>query len=480
MNDSTPNPRRWNPNRPRPAATAPPKKPVVAQQPAVKATEAKPPDANVPAAVAPATKPPAATAPQAKVNESKPKGSGANDRSSQGRGPKGRPKRKSGPNAPVPPTPGEDARRVAIEVLVRIDTEGAYANLVLPKVLARSKLDERDRGFVTELVYGTMRMQRACDHLVDRFVIDQTVEPEVRAALRVGAYQLAFAGTPPHAALNATVAAVPKRARGFVNAILRRVSQYPIAHDEWPNEATRLSYPDWIVDRLFDDLGHIDALGALEAMNEAATVHVRDDGYRQDRASVLVAEAVDARAGLLVADVCAAPGGKATALATTGAHVIASDVRPRRLSLVTENRETLGLDNLDVVAADGRHLPYGDSRFDRVLVDAPCSGLGALRRRPDARWRITAEAIDRLVEIQRDIVDEAIRVLAPGGLLVYSVCTLTVAESTGIDAYIATAYPELIPEPLEGGPWRAHGRGVQILPQDDDTDGMNLFRYRKG
>lgn len=473
MNDSAPNPRRWNPNRPRPARPAPAAAPI--KQPA-----AEKPAAQKPAAQKPAVKSPVDAPATSKATEPKSKGSNADNRPAQGRGPKGRPKRKPGPNTQVASTPGEDARRVAIDVLVRIDTEGAYANLVLPKVLARSKLDERDRGFVTELVYGTMRMRRACDHLVDRFVIDQTVEPEVRAALRVGAYQLAFAGTPPHAALNATVAAVPKRARGFVNAILRRVSQYPIAHDEWPNEATRLSYPDWIVDRLFDDLGHIDALGALEAMNEAATVHVRDDGYRQDRASVLVAQAVEAREGLLVADVCAAPGGKATALASTGARVIASDVRPRRLSLVTENRETLGLDNLAVIAADGRHLPYADRTFDRVLVDAPCSGLGALRRRPDARWRITADAIDRLVEIQRDIVDEAIRVLAPGGLLVYSVCTLTVAESTGIDAYIGTAYPELVPEPVEGGPWRTHGRGVQILPQDDDTDGMNLFRYRKG
>ena len=373
-----------------------------------------------------------------------------------------------------------DARRLAIEALSRIDAGGAYANLVLPKLLATSNLDERDRGFVTELVYGTTRLRRACDHLVDRFVIDQQVEPEVRAALRVGAYQLAFAGTPAHAAVDATVGATPRRARGFVNAVLRRVAAHPIAPDEWPSDAVRLSYPDWIVERLVHDLGRDDALGALEAMNHAAEVHVRDDGYRQDRASQLVAAAVGAQEGERIADTCAAPGGKATALAATGAAVFASDVRPGRLGLLAANRRALGSTALHIVGADGRRLPWRDHAFDRVLVDAPCSGLGALRRRPDARWRITADAIDRLVEVQRALVDEAVRVLRPGGTLVYSVCTLSTAESTGVDDHVAARHSGLTPEPVHDAPWRAHGRGAVVLPQDAGTDGMCLFRYVQG
>lgn len=380
-------------------------------------------------------------------------------------------------SSPRASAPRPDARRVAVDALVRIDRDGAYANLVLPKILAGSNLDERDRGFVTDLVYGTTRMRRACDHLVDRFVIDQTVEPEVRAALRMGAYQLAFAGTPAHAAVDATVGVVPARARGFANAILRRVAAHPVGPDDWPDDATRLSYPDWIVDRLVADLGRVDALAALLAMNEPATVHTRDDGYIQDPASQLVAEAVGAGPGERVADTCAAPGGKATALAATGASVFATDVRPARLSIVAENRRTLGLDTLHLAVADGRALPWRDGAFDRVLVDAPCSGLGALRRRADARWRVTPDAIERLVVVQRALVREAARVLRPGGTLVYSVCTLTAAESAGIDAHLADAHPELRALDPHGSPWRALGRGARLLPQDLGTDGMCLFRY---
>ena len=388
------------------------------------------------------------------------------------------PSRSGGPRTKTPRPPAPDARRVAIEALERIDRDGAYANLLVPAMLSSSGLDERDRGFVTELVYGTTRMRRACDHLVDRFVIDQGVEPVVRAALRIGAYQLAFLGTPAHAAVDATVGATPKRARGFVNAILRRVASSPIDAVGWPDIGTRLSYPDWIVDRLVADLGRDEAMAALAAMNEPATVHVRADGYRQDVASQLVADAVEAGPGLRVADVCAAPGGKATALASTGAMVFAGDVRVGRLSLIVENRRTLGSQNLHVVAADGRGLPWRDNAFDRVLVDAPCSGLGALRRRPDARWRITPDSIDRLVDVQRALIDEAVRVLAPDGMLVYSVCTLSNAESRGIDAYVAAAHPELVPVVVEGAPWRRDERGARLLPQDEGTDGMCLFRYR--
>src|SRR5207248_2430735 len=136
-----------------------------------------------------------------------------------------------------------------------------------------------DRHFVTELVYGTTRMRRACDWLIGRR-LDRPIEkldPPVAAALRVGAYQLAFLGTPAHAAVSATVDAAPKRARGLVNAVLRKIASG--VHDVWPDLATQLSYPDWIVDRLIQDLGETDALGALRAMNEPSSVTERPDGY---------------------------------------------------------------------------------------------------------------------------------------------------------------------------------------------------------
>jgi 16S rRNA (cytosine967-C5)-methyltransferase len=364
-----------------------------------------------------------------------------------------------------------DARRVALEALTRIEHEGAYANLVVPAVLGRSSLDTRDRAFVTDLVYGTTRMRRACDFAVDRFVIKEPT-PDVRTVLRLGAYQLLFGRVPPHAAVSATVDLAPARVRGFVNAILRRVAATPV---DWPDLATRLSYPDWIVARLTTELGEADAVAALERMNEPPPVTTRSDGYVQDRASQWVAELVQARAGDRVADLCAAPGGKATAMAEAGAFVAGLDLRPGRAGLLAANAARLGLDasRLAVVAGDGTRPPLRPGSFDRVLVDAPCSNLGALRRRPDARWRIEPGDVDRLVAVQRGLLATARTLVRPGGLLVYSVCTLTAAESIdlGDAGWLALDPPS--------SPWRPYGAGARILPQDADTDGMTVLRYRR-
>jgi 16S rRNA (cytosine967-C5)-methyltransferase len=148
--------------------------------------------------------------------------------------------------------------------------------------------------------------------------------------------------------------------------------------------------------------------------------------------------------------------------------------------LVAENRRALGLTDLVALAADGRALPYRPGGFDGVLVDAPCSGLGALRRRPDARWRVTADAVERLAELQFDLVHHAIAATRPGGDLVYSVCTLTAAESSGIDARLAAAHPELEPVDDFPAPWVRNGRGARLLPQTIGSDGMCAYRYRIG
>src|SRR5829696_4597301 len=222
-------------------------------------------------------------------------------------------------------------------------------------MLERSGLAERDRRFATELVYGTTRMRRACDFLVDRFVL-RRLDPPTRAVLRLGAHQLHHLGTSAHAAVSATVAVAPPRSRGLVNAVLRRVAEAPV---DWPDEATRLSYPDWVVERLTADLGEPDALAALEEMDRPAEAVERPDGYVQDRASQLVVTAVGAAAGERVADVCAGPGGKATALAGAGATVLATDVRPGRAGLVVGAAGRTGTaDRVRVAAADGRRPPW--------------------------------------------------------------------------------------------------------------------------
>ncbi len=394
------------------------------------------------------------------------------------------------------PAPGSGSRRVAIDALLRIERGGAYANLVLPELLNRSDLGPEDRHFVTEMVYGTTRMRRSCDHLVDRFLLD-TVEPEVRAALRLGAYQLAFLDTPAHAALDATVGAVKGRGRSVVNAVLRRVASAPV---EYPDRATELSYPDWIVERLIKDLGDERALRALEAMNQGVRATVRADGYVQDAASQAVVAAVEAQAGELVFDLCAAPGGKATGIAASGARTVALDLRPKRAGLISKNVKRLDL-QLPVVVADGTNPPFAPASADRVLVDAPCSGLGSLRSRADARWRIDADAPERLARLQVGLVRSGLELLKPGGTLVYSVCTLTSDEGRGVLDVVRNDEGITVLDGPEGAWDTDEGLSI-MLPtapdaHDADThdadahdrdgagagvvnDAMMLFRLRRG
>ncbi len=358
---------------------------------------------------------------------------------------------------------------MALAALLRIDHEGAYANLVLPWMLGRSGLSEQDRRFVTELVYGATRMRRACEALVARFVVTEP-DPEVRTLLRLGAYQLAFAGVAPHAAVGETVELAHPKVRGFVNAVLRKVANTPMI---WTDDAERLSYPDWIVERFVAELGKFEGHAALECMNEAPQVSMRDDGYIQDRGSQWVADLVEAAVGERILDLCAAPGGKATAMASTGAFVIANDLQSHRAALVVDNAHRLG-QHVPVVVADGTAPPFAEASFDRVLIDAPCSGLGSLRRRPDARWRITREDIDHLAGIQAAMLRAAAPLVRPGGTLVYSVCTITAAES--IDHATPDGFDFVTDAPAD--PWQAFGQGFRLLPQDADTDGMVIIRYR--
>jgi 16S rRNA (cytosine967-C5)-methyltransferase len=367
------------------------------------------------------------------------------------------------------------SRALAVDALVRIE-HGAYANLVLPALLGRSGLSNRDRAFTTDLVYGTTRMRRACDWLLGPHV-RRSLDDDVRAALRLGTYQLAVAGTAPHAAVAATVDAAPTRARGLVNAVLRKVAS--ALPPEWPGDATALSYPDWVLERLAADLGQAAALAALGEMNRPAPAAEREDGYIQDEASQWVATLVGARPGERVADLCAAPGGKATALAgSTGRPLLvaAIDVHPARASIVSDNARRLRLPNVIAIVADARSTPVPPAAFDRVLVDAPCSGLGALRRRPDARWRVGPGDVERLALLQRQLLESAAGCLRPGGTVVYSVCTMTKAETVAIDEWLANRHPELVALEPPGAPWMARGRGALLLPQAAGTDGMYVLR----
>jgi len=360
------------------------------------------------------------------------------------------------------------ARRLALDLLQRIDVDGAYANLVTPLALDRSGLSEADRRLVTALVAGTTRMRRACDALIDPH-LRRTPDRLVRNLLRLGTFQMVFTDIPSYAAVSETVALAPRHQRGFVNAILRGVGR---SEAEWQSDAERLSYPDWIFERLCEEFGLEQAISDLEAMNDPRPVPVRSDGYAQDISSLWVAQAVEAVPGETVIDLCAAPGGKSTALAALGATVIAIDISTGRLGLVASNANRLGSE-ISLVCADGRCAPIKLGSADAVLLDAPCSGVGALRRRADARWRITAADVDDLVQLQQQLLTEAAKMLRPGGRLVYSVCTLFAAES------IAHRVPdgfEVDPRPPPGDfEPRRHG----WIAHPGEGDGMSIVRYRK-
>jgi 16S rRNA (cytosine967-C5)-methyltransferase len=414
------------------------------------------------------------------------------------------------------------SRAVARDVLVRVD-DGAYANLVLPEALRRSGLDLRDRAFVTDLVAGTLRARRRVDALLaphGRRPIDR-LDPPVRATLRLGAYQL-LRGVAPHAAVGETVSAAPTRARRYVNAVLRSLAASGPPWPEPTGAGEALSYPDWIVTRLNQDLGPADAHAALVTQNEAPTLTLRPNPRRttpdaleaelratgadvrrgavapgalavrgagdpgalaavregratpQDQASQAVVTLVGARAGERLLDVAAAPGGKATGLGEVVGDglVVAADVHAGRLGLVATAARRLALPAVVPVVADGRALPVPAGSMDRALVDAPCSGLGVLRRRAEARWRV-GEPTPELVALQVALVLGALSTLRPGGRLVYSVCTLTVAETTGVAATILDTVGDTVRVgERPGPPWNPSGAGALLLPQAAGSDGM--------
>ena len=427
------------------------------------------------------------------------------------------------------------SRETAFAALVRVE-DGAYSNVVLPPMLRDSALDPRDRAFATELVYGTLRQRRALDYLLslsaDRPL--RELDTPTRVALRLGAYQLTR-NVPAHAAVSETVAIAPRRARGYVNAVLRAVARVG-PNWPWPGGesvaalAVRLSYPDWIVEGLIAQYGLADARASLEVANEPPPVALRVNPERatvqavagelraagvevtrgtladgavlargvgdparlpavaegratpQDEASQAVVDILDPRPGDTVVDAAAAPGGKSTAIAErVGRHgrIAACDVHAGRIRLVASARDRLRLDRVLPVVADGRALPLRPACADRVLVDAPCSGLGVLRRRAELRWRIRTGDLPRLVQLQRDLLRDAAPVVREGGVVVYSVCTLTEDETTGVDAWAERELPQLVADPPPGAPWRARGRGAVLLPHDAGTDGMYVLRLHR-
>ena len=388
-------------------------------------------------------------------------------------------------------------------MLVRVFEEGAYADRAFAAEAAG--LEPRDRAFAQRIAYGAVQRMRTLDHALEaiggRPLADLDVP--VRAALRVGAYELAFLdGVPARASVNEAVelvrAAGVSRATGLVNAVLRKAAEQirplieALPEGSAKEAALKHSYPDWIAETWWREWGLGEALALMKAQNEPPETAVRVVGtgdarvveridpekleqgriWPQSRGSQLAGQAVGAREGERVLDLCAAPGGKTTQLAEKAAEVVAVELHEGRARELEENVKRLGFDNVAVVNADARELPAELAGFDRVLVDAPCSGLGVLASRPDLRWRARP-----LPELQRELLGVAAERVKPGGTITYSVCTIAGAENEDmVDA------SGLQVEPL-GGEWPhyAHPRRPEFLltlPHKHGTSGFFVARLR--
>ena len=399
------------------------------------------------------------------------------------------------------------ARRVVHKVLMRVFEDDAYADRAFTSEAAR--LDSRDRAFAQRIAYGAIQMVRLLDHSIERLGGRpvSAMDPPVRNALRLAAYELAFLdGVPPRASVNEGVelvkASSARRAAGFANAVLRRVAEgirdviAGLPESTAQEAALRHSYPDWVAETWWREWGPEEALALMKAQNEPPETAVRVVGsgearvvdridpaelergevWPQSRASQLAGRAVGVQPGERVLDLCAAPGGKTTQLAET-AEVVAVELHPGRARELDENVRRLGFDHVRVVNADALELPGGLTGFDRVLVDAPCSGLGVLAGRPDLRWRSKP-----LPELQRELLAVAAERVKPGGTITYSVCTIASAENEDVvDAVVSDQGNRLALDPslAETWPEYEHPRrsGVLLtLPHRHRTSGFFIAR----
>jgi 16S rRNA (cytosine967-C5)-methyltransferase len=408
------------------------------------------------------------------------------------------------------------ARQAAFETVRRVFEDDAYADRAFRSAV--EGIDQRERALAQRLAYGTIQRVRTLDHGIEELGGRPVakLDPPVRAALRLGAYQLAYSEVAVHAAVNESVELVRtaglERAVKFANAVMRRLTLglrellEALPEETAEEAALRHSYPDWVAEVWWRDLGAEQARELMRAQNEPPERAVRLNAHRrgpvgvgevdpeipgalrvermedcdlaagfvwpQSRGSQLAGLAVGAQPGERVLDLCAAPGGKATQLAESAEEVVAVEKHPGRASELEATCKRLAATNVRVVNADALALPEGLGEFDRVLVDAPCSGLGVLAARPDLRWRGKP-----LPELQRDLLGVAAERVRPGGAIVYSVCTINADENEAvIDGN------GLEPDPLgEEWPQFAHPDRPEFLltlPHRDHTSGFFIARLR--
>ncbi len=424
----------------------------------------------------------------------------------------------------------DPSRAVAFHVLRAVAERDAYVNLVLPAMLAEHQIEGRDAAFATELVHGTIRRQGTYDAIIGQVASKglASIDPPVLDALRLGTHQLLNMRVPAHAAVSETVDLV-RREIGhkpvhFANALLRKIGQKDL--DGWLAVVTdglegdearsvRTSHPLWIVRALREALGghaaQIDKLLAADNAPPRVTLVARPGlcdpdalpgtpGNLSPYARILdeggdpgaIPQVRDGRAGVqdegsqMVAitlaeaelegedtrwlDLCAGPGGKAALLGALakqrGAGLVANEVLEHRAELVRQGVRLL--DNVEVTKADGRSGPWEPGTFDRILVDAPCTGLGALRRRPESRWRRSEADLEDLVPLQEALLTRALELVRPGGVVAYATCSPHVRETRGVVEAVTSGRDDVDVETTQ-----------QWWPHIDGTDAMFCALLRR-
>lgn len=425
------------------------------------------------------------------------------------------------------------ARRCACDVLRRVEEDGAFADVAFRVEAERLQLDPRERAFAQRLAYGTVQRRATLDHVIARVSSrpPERIDPPLLTALRLGVYQLLYAGgVPDRAAVGETVElakAGGRGAGGFANAVMRRAAREarPILaalDDETPEGAAIVhSHPEWVVRMWWEMLGADEARALLARDNEPPESAVRANELRttvpslrdelealgvptrqageelpeglvlgapfdvhasaafaegrlmpQSRASMLVARALDPQPGESVLDLCAAPGGKSTHLAALmrgEGRVVAVERHSGRAAALEANARRLGAEGVVEVRVADASQEQPDRPFDRVLLDPPCSDLGTLQARPDVRWRKSNERIGELAELQRRLLAAAAAMVRPGGTLVYSTCTISPPENEEQVAAFIAAHED----------FAADGPPRRLLPHRDGTDGFFIARLTR-
>ncbi|MEK6281644.1 MAG: 16S rRNA (cytosine(967)-C(5))-methyltransferase RsmB [Acidobacteriota bacterium] len=433
------------------------------------------------------------------------------------------------------------ARLAAFEILLRVE-EGAYASVLL--TAREDQLNNLDRGLCHELVMGVLRRQLWLDRLIEYYSDRKPSDLDIaiRVILRLGLYQMRFLSRiPDSAAVNESVNLVKfarlRSAGGLVNAVLRRATRErdvdPASWIENPIEriSVNTSHPLWLIERWSKSLGSAEAEKFARANNESAPVAFRvvntraeesevleqlrlaggnlsrsrvahsawritgapgllaqlaaiGQVYIQDEASQLVPRVLNAKAGDRVLDLCAAPGGKTTQIADStldSATIVAADLHTHRLKTLVSTAKLHGLHNIQTVTLNAlQPLPLTDSSFDRVLVDAPCSGTGTLRRNPEIRWRISPADIQDLSARQKQLLQNAASAVKSGGRLVYSTCSIETDENEAVrEAFLENNKPfRPVHLDIDSSLVTASG-AARTWPQRDGTDGFFISVFER-